>query len=263
MKIAILSDIHSNPAALQKCLDDARKKGCEEFICLGDIVGYGYDPNTCIDICKSEGIECIMGNHDAAVVGKLGLDWFNEVARAGIKRQIPIVPKDKKEWLASLSYKMTLETDSKMKLGFAHGSLNNPREFGYITCMGEVHGELAYMASKGYDASIVGHSHYANVYVEDKLYDFLERDLEDNLVTDFNKGKCIVNVGSVGYPRNQPVSVYCIYDTDENKMTHHVLDFDFEDYKRQLRLAKIEIPWWLDKRAEQAARIKAQEKMLV
>ena len=69
MKIAVISDIHANPKALLKVIHSARRLGCTSFICCGDIVGYGYAPNECIEICKKNNIECIKGNHDAARVG--------------------------------------------------------------------------------------------------------------------------------------------------------------------------------------------------
>ncbi|NCO24643.1 MAG: metallophosphoesterase, partial [bacterium] len=79
MKFGIISDIHSNSEALDCTLNNMGK--VDEFICLGDIVGYGADPNYCIKKIKDLNCRCIGGNHDFAVIGKLDINYFNDAAR--------------------------------------------------------------------------------------------------------------------------------------------------------------------------------------
>lgn len=120
MKLGIISDIHANPVALEKVLADAVAQGCGDIICLGDIVGYGYDPQRCIDIVRKEGIECIRGNHDDGFVGKLSLEWFSPTATNGVLRQRGQVNEESKAWIRSLPYFVRREY-GPWRCFFAHG----------------------------------------------------------------------------------------------------------------------------------------------
>ena len=86
MKYAIISDIHANPAALERVLADAKQFGAEKVVCAGDVVGYGPDPVGAIRILRERGIPTVMGNHDAAVVGWRGTDDMIGSAREGTER---------------------------------------------------------------------------------------------------------------------------------------------------------------------------------
>jgi len=80
MKILVLSDIHANYTALQAVLEDAGD--VDELWCLGDLVGYGPDPNECVDCVRAQpNLVCLLGNHDAAAIGMIKLDAFNNEAR--------------------------------------------------------------------------------------------------------------------------------------------------------------------------------------
>ena len=255
MKTAILSDIHSNPVALEKCLADAKEKGCQKFLCLGDIVGYGYDPNTCIDICRRESISCLMGNHKAGLLGTLPIQWFSPVAKNNIYRQQGIVTEDNKAWLARLKYSTLIKTEKGFTAAFAHGTYTYPSRFDYINGYSDAALEFPDIHVKGIKVLFVGHTHVAETYIYEKDYHISETylDLEDIAPIDLAANPCtIVNVGSCGYPRNQPYSIYCIYDDEKKTATHRILEFDFEDYRMQMEAANIEIPLWLDAREQQA-----------
>ena len=86
MKYAIISDIHANPAALERVLADAKQFGAEKVVCAGDVVGYGPDPVGAIRILRKRGIPTVKGNHDAAVVGWRGTDGMIGSAREGTER---------------------------------------------------------------------------------------------------------------------------------------------------------------------------------
>ena len=263
MKIAIISDIHSNPTALLAVLKDIEQQKCDRIVCLGDIVGYGYDPNGCIDICRERGIECLIGNHDAGLVGSLSLDWFNSFAKNAILRQRPLVPEDRKEWLRLLPYSVveregfSTSDEQKFKIAFVHGELMSPKEFNYINGYSDAALEFPDLIGDGIKVLFVGHTHYANIYTYDKEFRVGEMyvDLDDEKKIDISKFKCsIVNVGSVGYPRNQPCSFYGIYDTASHIFKHRILPFDFDDYIKRMKEADAPIPLWLQaqkKRAEE------------
>ena len=90
MQVAVLSDIHANRHALEAVLDDVRRTGARELWCLGDLVGYGADPNDCVALVREHVSVCIAGNHDLAVTGELQLDDFSAGAAlaAGWTQQV-------------------------------------------------------------------------------------------------------------------------------------------------------------------------------
>lgn len=255
MRVAIISDIHANPMALLSVLADIEKQNCSRIVCLGDIVGYGYDPNACINICRERGIECFLGNHDAGLIDRLGLDWFNPFAKQAVVRHRPLVSEDNKKWLASLPYH-----NQEGEYAFAHGvymvkPVSISTHFDYVN--GYSDAALQFITMVSYDVKFlfVGHTHCANIFAQNSSFEIGEffLDPEDEQPIDLSKfRRAIVNVGSVGYPRNQPYSVYGIYDPDTHVFKHRLLPFDFDDYSRRMEAAGAEVPLWIPKRKKQA-----------
>lgn len=255
MRIAIISDIHANPTALNSVLADAEKQNCSRVVCLGDLVGYGYDPNSCIDICRERGIECFLGNHDAGLISQLDLDWFNPFAEEAILRHRPLVSEVNKEWLAGLPYNRR-----EGEYAFAHGvyvvePLSASTHFKYINGYSDAVWQFDIMGLFGIRIVFVGHTHCANAYCQDgsgRITEFFI-DPEDEQPIDISGfHRFIVNVGSVGYPRNQPYSIYGIYDPDTHIFKHRLLPFDFDDYTSRMEAAGAEVPLWIPKRKKQA-----------
>lgn len=260
MKIAIISDIHSNPTALESVLKDAESKGCERIVCLGDIVGYGYDPNTCIDILRERKIECFLGNHDAGLIGKLSLDWFNWFAKNAILRQRPLVTDDNKKWLESLPYTKVEGAEDEFAYAFTHGELMDPENFDYIQGYSDAAYETHYMKENKIEVLFIGHTHCANIFYLCDDYRIREAfiDLEDESVYNLSRNeKSIVNVGSCGYPRNQPYTIYGIYDTESHVFKHRILPFDFDDYIRKMKEAEADVPLWI-----QSQKTRAEERQI-
>lgn len=252
MKIAVISDVHANPTALEKVLVDAKEQGCERTICLGDIVGYGYDPVSCIDICRKNNLLCVKGNHDAGLIGELSLEWFSPTARYGIEWQRGKVNEEHRRFLEALAYNHTEELGNR-KVAFAHGSFNAPEYFDYIQNHLDAAREMWFMKERGYDILFVGHTHYASTFVQDadeQVSEFLLDDAPDLSVNLKNWAQAIVNVGSVGYPRNQRKSIYVIFDTEEMMVHYRSLSFDFRGYKDELIDRTLRIPLWLADFAE-------------
>ncbi|GAI95914.1 unnamed protein product, partial [marine sediment metagenome] len=107
MKYGIISDIHSNYEALNEVLNNMEK--VDEIICLGDIVGYGADPNCCIKKVKDLNCRCVGGNHDFAVSGKVDINYFNYAARAAILWTSIQLKKENLNFLLNLKKKIELE----------------------------------------------------------------------------------------------------------------------------------------------------------
>ena len=253
MKTAVFSDIHANPAALQKALNSARCLGCMKFICCGDVVGYGYDPNKCIEICKRNDIECIKGNHDAALVGELSLDWFNPVARDGILRNRPLVTDENRKWLESLPYTITHEFWD-IKIAFSHGTYGSPERFDYIENRYSARTEMDLIREDGIDALFVGHTHCAEMYARttsddtNLVYGQMAKYMNERCAQEFGYSEAIYNVGSIGYPRRCRYSTYCIIDDDKGLVEWRSLPFDYIGYRDSMGAQGIPLPIWLSAR---------------
>ncbi|NOZ71192.1 MAG: metallophosphoesterase, partial [Chloroflexi bacterium] len=121
MRIAILSDIHANVVALQTVLLTVKIMQVEQIWCLGDVVGYGPEPQACADIIRANAEICLAGNHDLAVIGKLSLSKFNPLAARAIDWQRRQLRAETRDWLASLPSKLVLP-----QITLAHGSPRAP-----------------------------------------------------------------------------------------------------------------------------------------
>lgn len=257
MKIAVISDIHANPVALENVLKDIESRRCDRIVCLGDIVGYGYDPNTCIRICRERGIECLQGNHDAGLVGSLSIDWFSATAKDGVKRHKKLVSAEDCEWLKSLPLNKREEI-KKTSIAFAHGTYTMPEDFEYIDGLGSAIYELDEMRNRKIKILFVGHTHLATGYALKQIGDEIRPEIFSTVKECESAGipsettiKCkrtdtyIFNVGSVGYPRNQKASVYCIFDTTKYEVTYSALPFDLPEYIKFLENNNIDLPLWI------------------
>ena len=120
MKYAVMSDIHANPAALVRAVDDAEMNGVDGFICLGDIVGYGPYPNEAITLSREVFAEkVVLGNHDAAIVREMSMDSFSRRAQKSILAQRYMVDESNLDWLAARSHFIR-----ERNLLFVHGDVS-------------------------------------------------------------------------------------------------------------------------------------------
>ena len=135
MRLAILADIHANRQAFAACLDAARDKGAERYICLGDIVGYGADPEWSLDrvmAMADDGALVVRGNHDNAIGSTA--ETMNAEAQAAIEWTRGRLSAPQRQYLAGLP--MTLEEDGRL---YVHADASNPSRWRYVRC-GASHG---------------------------------------------------------------------------------------------------------------------------
>jgi len=205
MKIGIISDIHSNSEAINSVLKTIEK--VDEFICLGDIVGYGADPNYCIEKIKDLNCRCIGGNHDFAVAGKVNINYFNYAARAAILWTSGQLKKENLNFLNDLSKKI----EFKNNVFAVHGSPQNPL-LEYI-----LDKDTARLIFSKFDFKIyfIGHSHLAGCFSfneNNNQIDYMNFSHGGHIEINKNK-RYIINCGSVGQPRDgNPKASYGIYD---------------------------------------------------
>lgn len=188
MRIAIISDIHGNREALDAVLLSIQVQGVDRIICLGDIVGYGPDPGYCLDVIMEKANTTIIGNHDHAAIGLTSTLYFNIYAKEAIEWTSEQISYRHSKYLHSLPF--TISEDNVL---FVHATPDHPQRWGYI--FSEFEAEWCF-ENFTEEVCFIGHSHIP-VEFQDKISD-----------------KRIINVGSVGQPRDEdPRSCYYIFDT--------------------------------------------------
>jgi predicted phosphodiesterase len=220
MKIGIISDIHSNNEAIDSVLENTKE--VDEFICLGDIVGYGADPNDCIEKIKDLKFRCIGGNHDFAVVGKLDINYFNHTAREAIFWTSLQLKKENLNFLKKLEKKIEL----KDNVIAVHGSPQNPL-VEYILDKDTANLIFSKFVFK---ICFVGHSHLAGCFSfneDNNQMDYINFSHGGHIEISENK-RYIINCGSVGQPRDgNPKASYGIYDLKNNAVNIYRVPYRF------------------------------------
>jgi len=225
-----LADIHSNLEALRCALDAL--KDVSGFICPGDIVGYGPNPNECVEIVRNLDCRTVAGNHDIASVNKLDLSHFNGEAREVISWTSKLLTPDNRKFLESLPE--YLETND---CEVVHGSLRDPiGEYIFSVQVGASTIEL--MKKK---ICFVGHLHISLVVVKEKGGKYDGWQLSDGDVVDTKKfDKVIINVGGVGQPRDMDTRAsFGIFDTDARTVEIRKVEYNIQAVQEKMRKAKL------------------------
>jgi len=226
MRIGIISDIHGNFEALSNVISYLQSEKLDQMICLGDVVGYGASPNECCELVRKNCAVTLLGNHDAAVIGAMEPSFYYEAARETIYWTRKAINKENYEWLFSLPY-----THSSGDLGFFHSAPVLPSGFFYCVQSTEAEAHLNSF-KKLKPINFIGHSHLTTVFA---LSQKKVKESKPDSVTIKNGVKFIVNVGSVGQPRDKnPESCFGIYDTDEAKFSIVRLEYDIESAARKV-----------------------------
>lgn len=238
MLYAIISDVHSNLAALKAVLDDIHKQGIpdEQILCLGDVVGYGPQPAECLDMVMGLHIT-ICGNHDWAVINEpIG---FNRIARQALIWTKKIL---KPHWFSISGqvrkrYAFLENLPKEHELGdilLVHGSPRSPiEEYVLRSDFDEILGEMTNKMKENFEKTkrlaFCGHSHIPVILSDEPAYidphDFVDEPFELN-----EKRKYIINVGSVGQPRDHdPRSCYVILDTEKQTVRYRRVEYGIEE----------------------------------
>jgi len=226
MRYLILSDIHSNLAALNACIDDAEDKEIDKIICLGDIVGYAAKPNQCIEILRKKKAICILGNHDAACINKIELNWFNSLARFCIEWTIKELKKENKEFLLKLPEKFCTQ-----EFFAVHGSPFSPlKEY-----MDE---EIAFLSFQEISQNILlcGHSHIPFIIEQGK--EMLP--IKGNKAISLKNSRFVISVPSVGQPRDfDSRAGYAILDLEKMLIEIYRVKYDIEQTIEEILSASL------------------------
>ncbi len=230
MRIGILGDIHGNLEALNAVVEAAANERIDEWVQVGDIVGYGPEPSACIDIVRRLNCIVCLGNHDAAVLGMLDTAYFNSYARSAIEWTRTRLRATDYDFLRSLQLVV-----QKRDYTVVHGTLHMPDLFGYVVSQVEAFDSLSLQTTP---LCFVGHSHVPAIYVQrgPREVDWIN---QSEMEYSLPKGlKALVNVGSVGQPRDEdPRAAFAIYDSDSRIISIRRVNYDIASVQRKIRAA--------------------------
>jgi predicted phosphodiesterase len=228
MRIAVLSDIHSNLQALTRAFSFIEENAVDEIYCLGDIVGYGGNPNECVDLIRSRARHVVLGNHDHAAVEISEADYFTKPGKIAAEWTNKTLTKENRDYLASLP--LVVKTDL---CTLAHASPHQPENWTYVLSL-----PVAERQFKHFDTRLcfIGHSHVPVVCGED-LKTFA-----------FRKGvRYLINVGSTGQPRDgNPRLSFGLFDT--SVWSYHNIRLEYDAKGAAEQIDRVGLPSVLGKR---------------
>lgn len=222
-KYGIFGDVHGNLEALNAVLASMQKHGITHYACVGDIVGYGANPVECVEKVNALGCKVVLGNHDAGVVGKTDIRFFNSAAREAIEWSREVLDGTSASFLSSLPYVARTECFT-----LVHATLENPEEWMYIFTPFEAHSFFRYQEDP---VCFVGHTHIPCCFSTDPA-----RTVSRAMTVHLKPGhKYIVNVGSVGQPRDgNPLACYAVYDLVNDVVKFVRVHYDMETAQRKI-----------------------------
>jgi len=231
MRILVIADIHANLSALEAVLNDAGS--FEQLWCLGDIVGYGPEPNECIERLQKFDLICLAGNHDLAVAGKTSLWEFSQDAKDVIFWTRHWLTVSNLEWLKTLSEE-PITTEYKITL--VHASLRDP-VWEYIT---ERHIAKSNLEFLNTPFCLNGHTHLPAIYRKPwDDYRILDEVPRVNSPVKLTLDRMFINPGSVGQPRDEdPRAAYAILDTENMSLTCRRVFYDIASTQKHMKRAK-------------------------
>ena len=225
-RILVISDVHANITALEAVLADAGK--VDQVWCLGDIAGYGPNPNECIERIRGlPKLTCMMGNHDFAAIGDMNLETFNTDAKKAILWQRDILTEKSKEFLRTLSQEMVVHGNVSM----VHGSPRDPI-WEYILNTLVARMNLDYFETLW---CCVGHSHFQAVFQYNPERDDLTIEIPHPQEAYMLKERAILNPGSVGQPRDRdPRAAYAIFQPKARIWEPRRVEYDVLEVQKRI-----------------------------
>jgi predicted phosphodiesterase len=220
VSIAVVSDIHGNRQAFEAVLEAIEATGCEEIWCLGDLVGYGADPDVCVELAEHNLSLCLAGNHDLAVIGAIDLADFSSTARRAAEWTRETVAASAMRYLSSLEPR-----DEQHDVALYHAS---PRDPVWEYVLSPLQAELCFEV-QARRVSLIGHSHVALSFwrFDGEMATGQTRGGGEQL--DIAAGHWLINPGSVGQPRDgDPRAAWLELDLGSWSVMYHRTDYDIE-----------------------------------
>lgn len=235
MPTAVISDIHSNAEALRRVLADIEAQGVERIVCLGDIIGYGPEPLACVDLVRASCVWSLMGNHDFGVLYEpTNFNQSAEAAAYWTREQFDAEPdealrQERYEFLGSLRVRV-VETmpDGSIPIMAVHGSPRRPiNEYIFPDDAFTSPEKLEAIFERVDKVCMCGHTHVPGVFTDEPDF-YPPAELGETRCYTFDNGeKAIINVGSVGQPRDHdPRAAYAMMHPDRVEFRRVEYDID-------------------------------------
>ena len=232
MRYAVISDVHGNLEALRAVLDDIRTKNTDGIIFLGDAVGYGPNPNECVELLKESCRVLLAGNHDRAAIGLTEIEYFNEYAKAAVLWTRKVLTDRNRKLLESLPVTGRMKKENML---FVHSTPKEPEEWHYLLTLWDAEINFHYFSER---ICVLGHSHLPFV---------IERLPSGEMVTYKDKAELrenqryLINAGSVGQPRDRdPRACYLLKDGQRAEFIR--VGYPVEETQRKMRDAGLPLP---------------------
>ena len=237
MKYAFFSDVHANLEALNAVILDFRAEKIDRIFFLGDAVGYGPNPNECVELIGQIAEIKLMGNHDYAALGLMKTNYFNQYAAESMNWTKESLSKKTIEILSD--FELTAEIDDIM---LVHASPNEPEQWHYILDLDDVEESFRCIDKK---ICLVGHTHRPFIVSQSEDGNSsISHKTEEKI---YDNRRYLINIGSVGQPRDSdPRSCYLIHDTDEKTMRIKRVAYNFDNTQQEM--AKLGLPNYLIER---------------
>jgi predicted phosphodiesterase len=217
VRIAILSDIHSNLEALQRALEGAETAGVDAIYCLGDVVGYNADPAACVELVRDRCTGVVCGNHDAVITDEEAIDTLPADGQDAARHNRQSLSDEQLAFLGGLPDTVTIENCT-----FVHATPDTPRAWKRLTTYPAAQAQFDHFDT---EICFIGHTHVPAV-------------MSDSLgVLQVRRGhRYLVNVGSVGQPRDQnPKLSFGLFDTDTFEYHNVRLTYDIDAAAQKIR----------------------------
>ncbi|MCL4457449.1 MAG: metallophosphatase family protein [Nitrospirae bacterium] len=231
MNYAVISDVHANIEALRAVLTEIRNKKITDILFLGDAVGYGPDPDECVEVLKSECKVLLAGNHDKAAIGLTDIEFFTPYARAAIEWTKETITEKTISILKDLPVSKEIE-DSKILL--VHSTPKQPEEWHYLLSLWDAEINFHYFENK---ICLLGHSHRPSI-IERLPSGEMIAYRDEAMIGDAER--YMINAGSVGRPRDgDPMACYVVIDDESVKL--HRVEYDIKKTQDKMRRAGLPI----------------------
>ena len=224
MHVAAITDIHANLPALEAILDAIDDAEVEQIWCLGDVLGYGAEPDQCADLVRERCALCLVGNHDLAVLGALDIASFSEAAAAAVAWTRENVAERTLEMLRELE-----PAGEREGIALFHASPRDP-VWEYVLSGEQADACLDVQAAR---IGLIGHSHVSLFFVRSAESEQHEEirgaQAGDDTLLDLNAGQWLINPGSVGQPRDgDPRAAWLELDTEALTARFHRVQYDID-----------------------------------
>ena len=231
MRIAIVSDIHGNRQAFDAVLDAIEESDCEEMWCLGDLVGYGADPDACVELAARHAAVCLAGNHDLGVRGDLPLEQFSRGAALAARWTQETIRPETREYLDRLE-----PSNLDEEVGLYHAS---PRDPVWEYVLSPLQAELC-LDEQRHRVCLIGHSHVALSFGRAAGAPATGETRAPDEELDLSQGEWLVNPGSVGQPRDgDPRAAWLELDLDEMAAVYRRTEYDIAGAAAAIRAARL------------------------